>query len=221
MSGFSWSFSHIKNFSTCPKRYFHYQIAKDVEEPESDALREGNELHKAFELRLLRGAALPAGMGQHETLLSSIERAPGKSYGELKLAITSSFKPCAFFARDVWCRVVIDAAKIADDYAIILDYKTGKPSDDILQLQLMAAVLFHHQPQLQRIRAALVFVNHDHVEKAEFVRSDLTEIWAEILPRVKKLEQARQQQEYPPKPSGLCKKYCAVVSCPYYGKGGR
>jgi hypothetical protein len=219
-AAFTWSYSQLKNYETCAKRYLHYNVAKDVKEPESDQLRTGNELHAAFEARLKRSTPLPFGLTHHEPLLEKIIAAPGETHGEQKLGLTSSFVPTGFFSKQVWLRVVIDAVKINDTYATVLDYKTGKPSEDITQLQIFAATIFHHQPRVQRVRSALVFVNHEHIEKAEFVREDVTEIWSEILPRVKKLEQARAAQEYPPNPSGLCKKYCSVVSCPYHGKGG-
>lgn len=214
---FYWSYSVLKNFETCPKRYYHYNVAKDVHEPETDQLREGNRLHKVFENRI-KGEPMPFGFAQHERLLASIINAPGVTYAEQKLAMTSSFTPVAYFGKGVWFRTVADATKIHDDRATVFDWKSGKPAEDLTQLQLLAATVFCHMPNIQRVKAALVFVNHGHVEPAEFVREDLTEIWGEILPRVKLVERARATQHYPPKPSGLCKKYCAVSSCPHHGR---
>lgn len=216
---FSWSYTQLKNFETCAKRYLHYNVEKDIKEPETDQLRAGNELHAHFEARIRHGTSLPLGFTQYEAMLARIVSAPGTTHGEQKLAITSSFAPVAFFGKGAWLRIVIDAAKVNDDFATVFDWKTGKPNEDMTQLQIFAAVMFHHLPKLQRVRSALVFVNHEHVEKAEFVRSDVTEIWGEILPRVRRMEKARQEQEFPPRPSGLCKKYCAVTSCPFHGQG--
>jgi hypothetical protein len=217
---FSWSYSQLKNFETCPKRYYHYNVLKDVVEPESDQIREGNALHKAFELRIKDKAPLPLGMGYHEPVLAKLEKLPGKIYAEQKLALTSSFAPCAYFARgvDVWFRTVVDFAAIDAPNAIILDYKTGKVQQDTTQLQLMSATVFAADPSINRIKAGLMFTAYGQIEREEYVRDDLTEIWGEILPRVKLVERARASQEYPPKPSGLCKKYCAVMSCPYHGR---
>lgn len=218
--GFAWSYSALKNFETCNKRYYHYNIAKDVREPETEQLRAGNLLHQHFDARISEGTALPLGYGQHEPLLRRIVEAPGETFAERKLAITTDFQPAAFFGRGVWFRTVIDAAKVHHDVAAVFDWKTGKPSADLTQLQLMAATLFVHMPDLKRVKAALFFLAHDQVERAEFVREDQPEIWGEILPRVRKVVQARQRQDYPANPSGLCKRYCAVVSCPYHGRGG-
>jgi len=218
---FAWSYSQLKNFETCPSRYYHYNVIKDVVEPETDQLKSGNDLHRAFDARI-KGAALPLGYGQHESMLAKIISAPGVTYGEQKLSMTSEFAPSGYFDKDTWFRTVIDAAKIRDDgSATVLDWKTGKPGADITQLQLMAATLFVHLPNLQRIKSALIFLGYKTTERADFVRDDQAEIWSEILPRVRAVERARASNEYAPRPSGICIKYCAVRSCPYHGKGAR
>jgi hypothetical protein len=101
----------------------------------------------------------------------------------------------------------------------VLDWKTGKPSFDQTQLKLSAALVFASAPNVNLVRAGLVFINHDRVERSQYRRAELPAIWNEILPRVKKMQQAREKEEYPAKPSGLCKKYCLVTSCPYHGVG--
>lgn len=220
VAGFAWSYSALKNAETCLKRYYHYQVAKDVSEPETTQLRDGFALHNHFDKRISQAKPLPLGYGQYEKLLAKFIAAPGTTYSEQKLAFTKDFQPIAYFGKGVWFRGVIDAAKVRDDdTATALDWKTGKPAEDLTQLQLIAASMFIHMPSLKRVKAALVFVNHDHVEPAEFVRDDQVEIWNEIMPRVRAMEMARNTHQYPPNPSGLCKKYCAVTSCPYYQKG--
>lgn len=213
---FTWSYSHLRNFETCARRYNAYQVEKSVAEPESQQLREGNELHKAFEDRIVRNVALPPSLARFESLLR-VTMKDGVVHGEMKMALTSDFKPSAYFGKRVWFRTVIDATIIKGDVATVLDWKTGKPSVDLTQLQLMAATLLHTMPKLRKVNAALVFVNHDTVEPASFTRDDLSEIWAEILPRVRRLEQMRATGQYPPTQSGLCGRYCAVTSCEHYG----
>jgi hypothetical protein len=216
--GFAWSFSALKNFETCPRRYYAYNVSKEVKEREGPAIQEGHRVHSAFDARIKDGTGLPLGLGMHEGMLAKLISAPGSTHAEQKLGLTSEFKPVAFFGRNVWFRTVIDAAKVNGEQAHIFDWKTGKPDDDTTQLRLGAATIFAHAPTVQRVRGALIFVNHDHTEKEDYVRDDLPEIWGDVLPRVRKLVEARQQQHYPPKPGGLCKRYCDVVSCPYHGK---
>ena len=137
---------------------------------------------------------------------------------EQKIALNTKFQDCGQWDKDVFYRGVIDVSVLNNDHALIGDYKTGKVANDTTQLQLMSATLFAFDPQIQRVKAALLFVAHGQMEREEYVRGDLTEIWGEILPRVKLVERARAAQHYPPTPSGLCRKYCAVVSCPHHGR---
>lgn len=217
---FSWSYSALSSYETCPRRHYHYNVVKDIKEPQSPALIEGRNLHTAFENRIKEGTELPAAYARHEKLLDTITKSPGETQTEQKLALTNEFKPSAFFAKSVWFRTIIDLAKINGKSAVILDYKTGKPKPDPLQLDLMSATLFHHLPNLETVRAALLFVNYDRTETYSYTREDLPRIWNGVLPRVRKLEKARRDEDFPPNPSGLCRNYCAVKSCPYHGVGG-
>jgi len=159
-------------------------------------------------------------MAMHEGLLSKLANAGGSVRTEQKLALGSDLSPSKFFGRSAWFRTVLDYTRVneAGDRAVVIDYKTGKPSEDMTQLQLAAVTTFAHQAKVNQVRTALVFVAHDHIEPATFAREDVTEIWSEILPRVRKLVDARQSQNYPPKPGGLCRRWCAVTSCPFHGK---
>ena len=217
--GFTWSYSVLKNFETCPRRYYAYNVAKDVSEPQSDEIKQGHSVHLAFKNRVTSGTPLPLGMGMHEGLLAKLASAPGEVLTEQKLGLSSSFEPTAFMGKTVWFRTVLDYVNVRDTgTATVIDYKTGRPNSDMTQLELSAATLFAHDKHIQRVKAALLFLAHDQIESAEYVRSQTTEIWSGILPRVRKVIEARQRQEYPPKPGGLCKRYCAVTSCPFHGK---
>jgi len=216
---FSWSYSSLNNFENCPKRFYHYSIAKDVVEPVGQQMGEGYQLHSAFDERIKSDVPLPLGMGHHEGIIKSIIEAPGKTYSERKLAITSSFTPTSFFADEAWYRGVLDCTKVNGANAWVFDWKTGKPRPDPTQMQLATALVFHSASYVQHVKTALVYVNYNKVEAEEYNRVDLAHIWAEIMPRVKKLQKAREENNYPPKPGFLCRKYCAVMECKYYGIG--
>ena len=221
-NAFTWSYSALKNYETCPNRYYHYQVLKDVSEPQSDELKSGYALHTAFEHRVKSGRPLPVGMAKFEPMLATYVAAPGTTYAEQKLALTSEFRPTTYFAPDVWFRTVIDTAKIRADqgFALILDWKTGKPKADLTQLDLMAATTFLHDPAVHTIKASLAFVGYatSDWESERYQRADLRRIWGEVLPRVAALKAARTLNDFPPKPGGLCRKYCAVKSCPHHGR---
>jgi PD-(D/E)XK nuclease superfamily protein len=217
---FAWSYSALKNFETCPRRYEAYSVTREVAEPESEAIKQGHALHAAFEARVTKGEKLPLGMGMHEGMLAKLASAPGKVYAEQKLALTAELKPSAWFGKGTWFRQVVDYTNLRDDgSATALDYKSGKPGHpDTTQLDLTAATLFAHEPKVTRVKAALLFVAYGQTERAEYTREDISAIWGRILPRVKKLWQARQENVFPPKPGPFCKRYCGVRSCPFWGR---
>lgn len=217
MPNFTWSYSRLKNYETCPKRHFHYDVVKDVKDDDAGA-SEGIDAHKAYSARISKGTKLPMGLTQHEPILAKLEALPGEHYSEQKLALTSDFKPTSFFSNDVWFRTIIDFAAVMAPSAAVIDYKTGKPKSDTTQLALMSATVMHILPEIEKVKAALLFLNHNTAERAEYKRENLPRIWADILPRVHKLE---AEEEYPPKPSGLCVRYCLVTQCPFHGRGTR
>lgn len=219
MSSFSWSFSALEGYETCPSQYYHYYISKDVQRS-YESRGAGIDAHACLEARIKDDTPLPLELARHEPLLKTIIDAPGQVYAEQKLALTSSFTPTGWFSKDTWLRVIIDATKVNGEVAAAIDWKTGKPKHDVTQLELIAAALFYHLPNLARVKSALVFLSHDIAVSRTFERSDLTGIWARLLPRVKKLEHARRTKEFPPTPNGLCRKWCAVTSCPFHGRGG-
>jgi hypothetical protein len=218
---FTWSFSNLDAFTTCPKRHYHYNITKDIKETESPHLIEGHNLHKAFEERVRDGKTLPLPYAHHEPMLKKLIESPGDTMAEQRLALTDKFKPTGFFSANVWFRIVIDFCKVRPKSAVAVDYKSGKVKDDKTQLALTAATLFHYAPQIDEVKAAYLFANNDKLISQTYRRDELRGIWRDILPRVRQMEDAVAENEFPPKPSGLCVRYCGVKTCPHWGVGSR
>jgi hypothetical protein len=217
---FSWSFSRLRNFETCAKRHYHYDVAKDVGDTNNTpVLLAGHALHKAFELRVRNGTKLPLDMTQHEPLLARLVDAPGETYAEQDLALTDKFKPTGWRSKAAWFRAKLDFTKVNGALATVLDWKTGKVASEPTQLELQAVTIMHYLPEIKTVKSAFMFVNHDKVIPSIFTRNDVPQIWGGILPRVRKLEAAYDNQEFPAQPNGLCKRYCQVTSCPYHGEG--
>lgn len=220
LKSLAWSYSRLKSYETCPLQYLHYHVEKDVQERDqhNQQSNDGLEAHKAYELRLKEGKKLPLGLIHHEPILAKLEALPGEKHTEQKLALTDKFRPTGFFARNVWFRTVIDFCVIKGGIAGVVDYKTGKPTPDETQLQLMSLTIMHYDQNVQKVNARLLFMNHDQVEKATYQRADMPKIWSEILPRVKRMQ---NDQDFIPKPSGLCIRHCAVTECTFHGRGSR
>lgn len=215
-ASFSWSWSKVAAFETCPKRYYHYSVAKDVEEPESEAIAYGNTVHKVLADRLT-GKPLPAHFSHLEEWAARIGDGD-KLLVEQKMAIKQDFSATDWKARDAWFRGIADVIKIKGRVALVVDWKTGKLKDESQQLALMAACVFAHHPEVEKIRSEFIWLKEDATTRADFARNDMVGVWNNLLPRVSHLQQAHEKQEFPPKPGFLCKNWCSVVSCPHHGR---
>ena len=153
---FSFSYSKLKNYETCPKRHYHYEVVKDVSEPEGEALQYGNAVHAALAKALIGDEPLP----RHFTNLQQwVDRIAGGSYDKLlteqKLAITNDFSPCTWFAKDAWYRGIADVIKITGRVALVGDFKTGKLIEDGSQLALWPHVFLRITQRYKKSEVSL------------------------------------------------------------------
>ena len=210
-----WSFSVLSTFETCRKKYYHLKIAKDAKDGDSDAAREGKEVHKAMYQRVLKGVGLPVPLRQYEKIAQRFFAATGEKHGEMKMCLNPAFEPVDWFADDAWVRTIVDLLIVQGDTAIIVDWKTGKKRIDWTQLQLTAAVLSRLMPEIKNFKLVFVWLKSSEVSSMELELADLKPIWMELLPRVKEIEVAKQTTSFPATESVLCR-YCPVSQCPHH-----
>jgi hypothetical protein len=158
----TWSYSSIKTFDQCPKKYYHLKVAKDVKDTGSDATVYGQEVHKAAEDYIKFGTPIPAKFKFIEPTVASLNNIPGEKHTELRLGIKKTdagYEPCGFFDKDVWWRGIADLLIVDRGRGWLVDYKTSKSAKyaDTMQLDLLAGAAFLHFPQLKRIKSALAY----------------------------------------------------------------
>lgn len=214
---FAWSYSKLKNYETCPKRYYNIDVAKAVKEEESEQLQYGNALHKALAEAISGKNPLPKPFAGFEQWVEKVTASEGTILVEQQLAIRQDMSPTEWFGKDAWYRGIADVIKIVGPVAVVLDWKTGKILEDGVQLALMAQCVFAHHPQIEKIRTEFVWLKEDATTRADFTREDMVKVWAGLLPRVTELEAAHTSANFPPKPGYLCRKWCPVTSCPHHG----
>lgn len=219
---FAWSFSALDSFEQCPRKHYHTRIAKDWPDPPNEAANWGKIVHSAIEHRIESKTPLPDALqlSHVEPIIQRLEQVPGTLRAEYKLAINAQFQPVEFFAKDAWCRAVGDVI-ITDAQgtkAIAMDWKTGKYKDGDAQLRLQSAVMFCHYPALQNIGITYAWLKDKKTTSRTFTREQVPVIWQEFLPRAKRMEQQIADKRFDPKPSGLCKKHCPVLSCEHNGR---
>lgn len=219
---FAWSFSRLKNFEVCPKRHWEIDLAKNIKEPEGEQLVWGNFVHKGLAERC--GASrvtLPKELTQYEPWAVKVIGNSGDIYVEESLALTRNFTPTGNFDTDVWLRVKSDFIRIDNDVALAVDWKTGKILEDSVQLALTAACIFAKFPNVKAVRSTYVWLKEDCESSENFFREDMPTVWRSIWHRIEAMEQAHLNTNYPPTPSGMCARWCAVKSCPHNGKTTR
>jgi hypothetical protein len=231
VKAFTWSFSRLKNYKTCPSRYNHYDVLKDVVEEKSEQLVYGDEVHAAMAKRVSRGTPLPPsieGFEHHATKLlkGSLHNTDVKLLVERKYAIREDYSPCGYFDKDVWYRAVCDALRLQGKVGLLVDWKTGgqpgnerKVAEIIPQLWLAGAAVFAHHPEVDALVAKFVWLDHNAETVLRIYRHQMPAFWEQILPEVATLKQAHADNAFPPKPSGLCRAFCGVQSCEYFGIG--
>lgn len=215
----AWSHTSLTAFESCPKKYYHTKVAKDVKEDFGEAAAWGQKVHKQLEQRLAEGTPLPDYLSNCEPICADILSRDGSRVIEEQIALDKNFQPVKWFDKSAWCRGVIDAGVVGQKSAVLLDWKTGKRKPDNDQLKLFAAFSFARWPWLEKIVTGFVWLQENKVDKQLFTRTqDNAAIWAEVMPRVNRLDSAYERNSWPAKPNGLCKNYCPVKSCEFNGK---
>ncbi len=218
MKEFAWSFSALTRYENCPKQYYHVSVIKDVKDEDSSFSAEGQDIHKGMYNRICKGKSLPLNYRYLESTAAKFVGLPGETSGELRFAMSRDFRPVQYFDDSVFVRVVVDLLNVrgpkGGDTALVVDWKAGKVKPGFTQLELSAAVLSTHLPEIENFKIAYVWLQHNKVTHDKLTKSSMVRIWNNLLPRVAKIEAAIKTTDFPAKPSGLCK-YCPVRSCPH------
>ncbi len=213
MSELAWSYSRLSGFESCPKKFYHLNIIKDVKEIESAPMRDGKRDHEALDKRVRLGTALPEHLAALEPVCKLFDGARDRGLEiltECQWALTRDLQPTGWFDRNVWVRVILDAAVLAGTSALVVDYKTGRRDPDWTQLKLFAAAVMAYRPQINKVVCQFVWTKDGTEDQATFTRSNLPEIWAEFLPRVERLQEANRTATWPMRPNNWCKR-CPVL----------
>lgn len=212
-----WSFSALDDFINCPRAFEAKKVSKSVVEDRSGAeLIWGEWVHKQFENRLKDGVVLPIDLQQHEGYLAKLEREPGTLLAETKIALNRKLEPCGFFDKDVWYRGVIDAGKVDEETAHLIDHKTGKKHKKFQQLKSFALWGFAKFPKVDRIIAEFYWCQDQSTTGEVYIRDQIPALWASFVPDLRQYAEAFRDNIWQPRQSGLCNGWCPVTECEYW-----
>lgn len=221
----AWSYSSLKTFDSCPKKYFHLRIKKDFKDEDSTATIYGKELHKAAEDFIKSGTPIPAKFAFIQATLEALAGIDGEKHCEIKLGVAKRdgrFAACDFFAKDVWWRGIADLLIINKKTrtAYLVDYKTSKNAKyaDTKQLDLLAGAVFVHYPEIVEIKSALLFVVSNEIVKKKHELIMKSSYLNCMEPELIRLEAAIKTDVWNPVSGPLCK-FCPVTECSHNRKG--
>lgn len=212
----AWSFSGLTNFEGCARRFWATKVAKLVNDANQYNLQ-GDDEHKSIEGRLKRGAPLHGNIAGLEPLMQKITAAPGQQYVEFSMALRQDLTPTKWNDWDnVWVRGAGDFVKINGNRAFYFDWKSGKPRDlNEDQIDLTSLLIFRHFPEVQSVTGSLVYYRHSQITPPVTVgRSAEGVLWNGFIARVKEMEKAKLEDNWPTNPHPLCG-WCAYLQCPF------
>jgi hypothetical protein len=213
-----WSFSSLKTFQQCPRKYYHTKVAKDIQEPDTKATLYGKSAHTAAEEFVRDGKDVPEAFDYMKPTLEQLNSIEGEKLCEVKLGLTKDLESCEFSAPNVWWHGIADLVVIneAKKLAYSVDYKTSKSARyaDVAQLDLVACGLFAKFPQIKRIRSALLFVVSKEFVKAEHHVEMVPKYIQKSANDVARIEAALENGVWNPVSGPLCK-FCSVDECEY------
>jgi len=170
----------------------------------------GERVHKAFEEYIKDGKELPPAFEHYRAFVEPVTKFNGEILVEQKIGMRRDFSPCGFFDKDVWFRGIPDYLCVNRETGVarVGDWKTGKSARfaDTSQLELMAAMIMQHYPEITKVKGALLFVVAKNIIKADYSRDDLPEILSKWAGYANQIEDATV---WNPKSSGLCK-FCPL-----------
>ena len=216
------SFSKIKAFQQCPKQFYHEKVIKQYPFKMTEAIRYGDQFHKAAEKYIRDGEELPKRFLYAKDSLDALKRKRGDKLCEYRMGLTEDLEPCGCYEDNVWWRGISDLIILNQDQglAYVVDYKTGKSYRyaDKGQLELMAMATFKHFPNVDTVRAGLLFVVCEDLVRSTYEQYEADTLWDKWMDNFQTMETAYKVDVWNPKPSGLCRQWCQVMECPHNGR---
>lgn len=210
-----WSYSGLKDYVNCPRQYHEVKVLKRFEKRPTQQMLYGTEVHNALENYVKDGTPLPKNYQRFQKQLDPLRDMDGEKFPEHRMAVTFERTPCRFGASDYWVRGIADLLVVDGEQGYVVDYKTGSSKyPDPKQLQLMALLAFAHFPQIDHVKAGLLFVVHEHFFTSEYSRSDSEKLWADFAGDLERLRLSHVNEAWQPNPTPLCG-WCPVKTCEF------
>ena len=213
---FTWSYSSLKDYITCPKQYQEVKVLKNYQKEMTEQILYGNQVHKALDNYIKDGEPLAQNYQRFAPLMDTLKEIPGEFHPELRMALNFDRKACKWSDPECWVRGIVDFLVIDGEHAFIVDYKTGSNKyPDVKQLRLMALMVMEHFPEVNKVKAGLMFVMHNSFITEEYTREESEKLWNSFIPDLERLKLSYEKDIWHATPNNLCG-WCPVKSCEHH-----
>lgn len=208
----AWSHSRISDFKKCRRMFWFKNVdeRKLIPFTQTEAMKEGERQHKAFEVRIRDDRPFPDKYAHYEPIAQAILKHPGINYCEEQLTFDTNFAPTGWFDRNAYLRIIIDILKINGDKAFAGDYKSGSPWVDGDQLKLTAAGVMQRFPDINEVTTAYIWLKTGALDTEVYTRDMLPRMWEELMEQPRLLHEATVMDHWPPNPNQRNCRYCPV-----------
>jgi CRISPR/Cas system-associated exonuclease Cas4 (RecB family) len=216
VADFTWSFSSLKEYINCPKKYQEVRILKNYSFVDTPQTIYGKEVHEALELYVRDNKPLAKNYLRFKKMVDTLVAIPGEKYPEYKMALTKKMEQCDFEDENRWVRGIADLVIVDQDKAFIIDYKTGSNKyPDTKQLKLMALMAFVCFPKVNKIKAGLLFCMKNSFVQESYTREGIHKAWKSFEQPLDRLTMSYEKDEWIPNPTPLCG-WCPVETCEHH-----
>lgn len=234
------SFSAYENFNTCAYSYYRQRIVKDIPYVEGKEAAFGNVVHSAIERAIKEHRLIGAEtyidpetqkevtndlswLNQYFAPFLRMREQGWTLWAEKEIVFT---KPP--FQKSDWCKgwwrtksdvVLLNPEKTI---AVYLDWKTGgrkarSVSKYQKQMRYAALAMLIEFADVQTVNTSLCWTKEaGKIDALAFTRADIQKLLEEFASDVNDMAYAHQQNSWPKKKGGLCRKYCSVKDCENY-----
>ena len=203
----------LQTFLTCPRQYYAKYITKEVKFEQNDHATFGDLVHKSIEAYLKGQEPLPTIL---YPLQPTLDKMGQVLFGaETKLAVDKQGNPVEFFNKNAYQRCIVDAILTNADQSVVvcIDWKTGKKRDAQTQHDFIKKCAKAKFPNA-KIVTLFIYLFVGESDRQEYTGQPLTSLDS----KMNQLHSAYANNLYQPRPSGLCSKWCDVMSCQYNGR---
>lgn len=202
----------LQTFLTCPRQYYAKYVTKEIKFEQNDHATFGDLVHKSIEAYLKHGEPLPTIL---EPMREFLDKMGNVLIGaETKIAVDKQGNAVDFFDDTAYQRCIVDAIiGDPDSHIICIDWKTGKKRDAQTQHDFIKKCAKAKFPNATVV-TFFIYLFVGESDRQEYNGEALTS----LDNKMNRLAIAHANKLFQPRPSGLCGKWCDVLSCQYNGR---